>query len=265
MLLAFYGLDFLFDNQFSQAYDVQIISINGASVTEASAGSGIEIFSDSVYRNPTKFQYGISQSEVLTFDMEIASKNPISAINRSKIQKWLFGRMMPCQLKIVQPDLQDVYFNCYLMNAQTQYIGNLCYGFIFTVECDAPWGWQIAKTYMLKDFNRPWKFYNDSDNTDYTYPVVQFKMKNAIIGSGDVSLVNLADKSRECKFTGCHRNEIITVDCLKQILTSSEKRLLSEHFNKAFFRLRASQNEIIINGELEYLSLTYSNARKVGG
>ena len=264
--MAFWGLDFIFDDGFSLGYGVKIISIDGSSVvTEASAGSGIEIFSDSVFRNPTVFQYGVSQSEVLTFDMEIASETPIAGINRSKIQKWLFGRMKPCHLQIVQADLQDIYFNCYLTNASTIYIGNYCYGLKFTVDCDAPWGWQIARTYTQRQFNDIWRFYNNSDNTDYTYPILEFKLKQYLITDGDVSITNITDNNRKFELLNCYPGEVIKVDCQRQIISSSRNRLLSEFFNKKFFRLLPSQNEIDISGELEYLSLTYSDARKVGG
>lgn len=264
--MAFWGLDFIFDHEFSLGYGVKIISIDGSSVvTEANAGSGIEIFSDSVFRNPTVFQYGVSQSEVLTFDMEIASETPIAGINRSKIQKWLFGRMKPCHLQIVQTDLQDIYFNCYLTNASTTYIGNYCYGFKFTVECDAPWAWQIARTYTQKQFNDIWRFYNNSDNTDYTYPILEFKLKQYLITDGDISITNITDNNRKFELLNCYPGEVIKVDCQRQIISSSRNRLLSGFFNKKFFRLLPSQNEIDINGELEYLSLTYSDARKVGG
>lgn len=263
--LSFYGTDFLWDNQFSQSYGLKIVSINGNSTADVDAGSSVEVFSDAVYRSPTRYYYGAAQSQVLTFEMEVASESPIIAINRSKIEKWLFGRINPCKLQIVQPDLQTVYFYGYLLDPKALYIGNHCYGFKFTMECDAPWAWQISKTYAYTDMKKPWKFYNDSDNTDYTYPLMEIQIGKTILGNGDLSIVNHNDGGREFLLKGLHANEKITVDCRLQKIISSEKRLLSEFFNKKFFRLVSGINLIQIAGDAQCVRLTYSNARKVGG
>lgn len=115
--MAFYGLHFLFDDQYSKNYGLTIAAINGNSTTEASGGSNIEIFYDSVYRKPKKYIYGSSPEEVLTFEMEVVSEKPLYGLKRSKIQKWLFGRTKPCKLQIIQSDLQDIYFNCFLTDS----------------------------------------------------------------------------------------------------------------------------------------------------
>lgn len=263
--MAFYGCDFLFDGQFSQNYGLKIMSINGSNVTNSSSGSNTEIFSESVYKNPTKFNYGASQSEVLSFEMEITSELPIMAINRSKIQKWLFGKINPCKLQIVQPDMQTIYFNCYLLNPKATYICDVCHGYTFTVECDAPWAWQLPKTYKFESFDSNINFYNDSDNCDYTYPLIKITANSSIIGSGDVTIINKSDNNRITTFTDIHPNEVITINNQAQSITSSEGRLLSESFNKKFFRLLCGQNVLDISGELSKIEITYSNARKVGG
>lgn len=263
--MSFYGTDFLWDNQFSQSYGLKIVSINGNSTSDVDAGSSVEVFSDAVYRSPTRFYYGAAQSQVLTFDIEVASEKPIIAINRSKIEKWLFGRINPCKLQIVQPDLQTVYFYGYLLEPKALYIGNQCHGFSFKMECDAPWAWQISKSYTYRDVKALWKFYNDSDNTDYTYPLLEIQIGSRIIGNGDFSIVNHNDGGREFLIKGLTANEKVTVDCRLQKIVSSKNRLLSESFNKKFFRLVSGINLIKIVGDAEYIRLTYSNARKVGG
>lgn len=197
--------------------------------------------------------------------MEIMSPEEQPAIYRSKVEKWLFGRMEPCKLQIMQPDLQNIYFNCRLINPKLQYIGNKCYGFTCTVQCDAPWAWQVERTYSFVSFEEAIRHYNDSDNTDYTYPRLWFKMKPTIMEMGEVSLINETDNNREFRFTGLAANEEITVDCERQIITSSTGLLRSENFNKKFFRLVSGLNVLHIGGEASGLRMTYSNARKVGG
>lgn len=272
--MGFGGLNFIFDGQYSENYGLQIMSINGSGLTsEASAGSGIEVFSDWVYRNPTAYHQGIAQNQPLEFDIEFASKDEISGIMRSKISKWLFGRMEYCKLQIVQRDLQDIYFNCHLIDPQLTYIGNYCHGISCKVTCDAPWAWQNEKKYTIRPSEGEMteavsylcRHYNDSDNTDYTYPTIIFKMSDSIKGKGLCSIVNKSDNEREFLFSNLKAGEIITVDCDNQTIESSEHVLRSENFNKKFFRLVPGVNTLQLTGEFDYLTMRYRNARKVGG
>lgn len=276
--MSFGGLDFVFDGQYSEFYGLQILSINGGSTAESSGGCGIEIFKDSVYRNAQFYHQGVNQNEALTFDLELMSEDEIVGALRSKISRWLFGRMSYCKLQIVQRDLSDVYFNCHLTNPSFIYIGNRCYGIKCNVECDAPWAWQNEKTYQLTDLSKRgmtdalsihWSHYNDTDDSDYTYPVLEFKMANSFVGNGRCSLINNTDGKREFEFTNMVPGETITVDCRSQAMTSDKGTLrgksLSENFNKHFFRLLPGANDIELTGEFLYLKMTYANARKVGG
>lgn len=278
--MSFGGLDFIFDGQYSENYGLKIMSIGGSSVTSnASAGCGIDIFSDWVYRNPSAFHQGVAQNKPLEFDIELVSEDELPGIMRSKISKWLFGRMNFCKLQIIQRDLQDIYFNCHLIDPQLTYIGNYCHGIKCKVQCDAPWAWQTEKEYVAKlDAQNKWEHYNDSDDTDYTYPIVEFMTGNGQDIS--VSIKNLDDNNREMRFEKLDASEIITVDCRNQTLKSeyytidaqSGERikvetpgLVSDKFNKKFFRLVPGQNRLEIIGSTEYFKLKYKNARKVGG
>lgn len=280
--MGFTGLDFIFDNQYSENYGLKIMSINGSLTTNASAGCGIEVFADWVYRNPSAHHQGVAQNEPLEFELELVSEDELPGIMRSKISKWLFGRMNFCKLQIVQRDLQDIYFNCHLIDPQLTYIGNHCHGITCKVQCDAPWAWQNEKTYKFNSnaANQitdesgtyfTWRHYNDSDDTDYTYPIIKFKMKRG----GDFSIINTSDNNREFKFgiteNGTAKtlveNEELIVDCRNQTLETSYtgRNTLSEIFNKKFLRLVSGVNDLRITGDFESIEMKYRNARKVGG
>lgn len=263
--MSFNGLEFIFDKEISTMYGLKIMKISGNGVESVDGGSNVEIFNDTVPRNPTKYNYGTSQSIPLSFQMEVMSDNPIIGINRSKIEKWLFGKMELSKLQIIQDDLRDYYFNCYLKDNKTTYIGNVCYGFSFTVQCDAPWAWQFEKNYVQKEFEEDYEFYNYSDDNDYTYPVIEIKMKSQLVGVGNIKITNKSDNNRETIFTQLKANELITIDNRMEILSSSEGRLLSNSFNKKFFRLLTEINILNVDGEIEYFKIKYKNAVKIGG
>lgn len=274
--MSFGGLDFIFDGQYSENYGLKIMSIGGSSVTSnASAGCGIDIFTDWVYRNPSAFHQGVAQNQPLEFDIEFVSEDELPGIMRSKISKWLFGRMNYCKLQIVQRDLQDVYFNCHLIDPQLTYIGNYCHGITCKVQCDAPWAWQMEKTYTAKpDANGLWRHYNDSDDNDYTYPIIEFQLDET--AGGFFSIVNKNDNDREFNMgtkydekgnviAALRANEKIVIDCRNQTIKSDSGLLRSNCFNKKFFRLVPGVNNLEFKGDFKYFTMKYSNARKVGG
>lgn len=263
---SFTSVNFLFDGEFSENYGLHIKSINGGGVENFSAGSNIEVIGDSLYRKPTKYFYGTTYNDVLSFDMEVMSDSPIIGPLRTKIEKWLFGRLTYSKLQIIQTDLQDVFFNCFLVDPEVIYVGNFCYGFSFTVECDAPWAWEIESHFDIINesgvYERTFKIYNDSDIEDYTYPNLEFKINQ---GGGDFSLINNSDNGRMMSFTGLPANELVTIDCENHIIICSSVDYVSDRFNKKFFRLVPSSNLLTFKGNIEYLKIRYNNARKVGG
>lgn len=297
--MSFGGLDFIFDGQYSENYGLKIMSIGSSSVTsDASAGCGIDIFTDWVYRNPSAYHQGVAQNKPLEFDIEFVSEDELPGIMRSKISKWLFGRMDFCKLQIVQRDLQDIYFNCHLIDPQLTYIANYCHGIKCKVQCDAPWAWQIEKEYVAKpDADGYWKHYNDSDDTDYTYPIIEFQLDEN--PGGYFSIINKNDNGREFLITSAFdddgnlkkdnsgnyvrslfANQKYVIDCRNQLIKSTYftedmktgemvetvvPKLVSESFNKKFFRLVPGVNELELDGNFKYFKMRYSNARKVGG
>ncbi|HPE08176.1 MAG TPA: hypothetical protein PLT28_00390 [Saprospiraceae bacterium] len=267
--ISFSGIDFIFDGQFSGEYGLYLLTTSGSIESEDDAGSDVSIINDVAYRKPTVIDYGSSMDKVLTFELSVMSEVPLLAQNRSKVEQWLFGRTKRCQLQIVQNDLMGMYFNCYLTSPKAIYISHICYGYTFTVECDAPWAWGAQQTtsfgYSSSLYRTTLNLLNDSDNTDYTYPILTIYM-NGVIGSGIVSIINTTDdETRELQFTNLVAGEIITVDCEKQIITSSIKQYVSDYFNKKFLRLLSGYNSLSVMGDLSNMTISYTPARKVGG
>lgn len=185
---------------------------------------------------------------------------------RSKMEKWLFQKMKYNRLNIVQQDLNNIYFNCFLRNAQGIYVGNQCFGFQFTVECDAPWGWEIARKFNFPNLNRNTevtvKHYNSSDSNDYTYPYVEIQMGPV---GGNFSIFNLSDNNRETKFTNLPPNSLIKMYNDYNIIEIDTLPYYSDRFNKKFFRLKSSSNTLRFFGDYTNIMIEYSAARKVGG
>lgn len=262
--MSFFGTRFTIDGQISSKYKLFIGNIGEMSVTDVSAGSNVSLITDTVYRNPKPYFYGITQNEVLTFEMTVLSKDALTGNERNQIGMLLFGNTNYKKLKIVECDISTVHFNCIFTNPQAKYVGNFCYGYTFTVICDAPWAWGNNKIYNYQIANNmaSINIRNDSADPYYTFPVLTLKMKDA---GGTVTITNKTDNNRETIITGLQGFEEITIDNARQIITSSTGLNRSGNFNKVFLRLLPKVNELSLTGYIDTLKIEYPVAVKIGG
>ena len=181
-------------------------------------------------------------------------------------QAWLFGHATYKKLQIMQPDLQDMYFNCILSSPQVFKSGNMIKGFSCRVICDSPFGWAFPKvstyTYTSSQNNLALLFMNLSNDNYYLFPTVQITMNSF---GGSFSITNTSDGSRIFGFTALSPNEIITVNNDLGIVTSSTGFKRLANFNKNWLRFKKGANSLLINGQAASLRLTYSFAKKIGG
>jgi phage-related protein len=265
--MSFWAKSFIFDGIPSEIYDMRVFSFEAGGLVNSPAGANIEIFDKQIYRKPKPYFYGVSQRPVLQFPLTFGSFNVVNGDSRSLIKKWLFGNLNYKILQLVQCDLDGIYFNCFLTDPSDLYVANVNYAFSCTVTCDAPWGWEYPKTithtYSGSSIqNRSFTFNNLSDDLDYMYPTLSFTLNSL---GGDFTLTNASDSSRIFKFTGLSAGETITVDNYRQIITSSTGLYRISNFNLNWFRLLSNLNNLSYVGAIDSFSMTYQEARKIGG
>lgn len=261
--MAFYGYTFIFKDIPSEVYNLYISSPDGGMV-ETSGSGDVELLTQKVFRNPKPYLLGVQQAPVLTFDVQFLSPDELLSEDVRLIQSWLFGQQTYNKLQIVQPDMQDIYYNCFITNPRIVRVGNLIRGISGTVICDSPFAWEYPKTFSL-DYpngtaNVNISIDNISDNTYYEFPSVFIRMDDF---GGTVRLTNNSDNGRVFEFTGLQAFEEITVDNEKCIITSNTGLRRLSNFNKNWFRLLNGLNNINAFGNFEHLEITYSPARKV--
>lgn len=262
--MAFIAKKFSFDGIPSETYNVLISSESGD--TSINSSNNITIYDESIYRKSVPYFYGSSQSEVLTFPIQIFSPvgDGIDAPVGSKISSWLFGQSSYKRLQLIQCDMDSVYFNCFLLNPQTRRVGNKIVGYSATVQCDSPYAWEFEKsetyTYTTEIVDDDVIFSNFSDNHDYLYPSLVITMNTF---GGDVTITNSSDDDREFEITGLAAGEVLTVNNDLGILTSSLDIRRLGNFNKNFFRLVQGKNEFNIYGNVASVVMTYSFQRRI--
>ena len=263
-MAKYFGCEFVFDSIPSRNYDLRIMDFQSSGVDSEDVGSEVDIVQKTIYRRSRPYFYGRSTNKNLEFDLTIGSADPISADDRSIINKWMLGRMDYLPFQIIQSDMSSIIFYVIFDKASAKYVGNVNRGMSFHGICRDPWGFEeqktLIKTYSVSAIvNETWNFMNLSANSDYLKPTLSFTM--AGIGTY-LNLTNITDNSRIFSFTGLSALETMTVDNDREIISSSTGLMRMSNFNKKFFRLIPGLNQITIDGGITNLTTIYQFVKK---
>jgi phage-related protein len=266
----FYAKTFIFDDKPSEFYSLYLGEFSGSGDATTSASNDLSLLTLKLFRRPVPLFWGAEQTPVLQFPLSMYSDaKEIDAMQYSTISTWLFAQQAYKKLRICQPDMQDVYFNCFLTAPQVVRQGNIIRGFTTTVTCDAPWGWKVPKYYSYTynpnsySISDTVSFLNESANGFYTYPTPLKITANTFGGS--VTITNITDNSRV--FTlNVLPNEVVTLDCDHQIISSTLVTYpLYNLLNQHWLRLLPGVNTLSISGNVYKIEITTPIAVKVGG
>ena len=129
---------------------------------------------------------GTKYEEPLTFDVEIISDRVLRDHEVREVYRAMFNRNDYEELTFPSYD-DDIIFNCIFTNVE-RIEGGIdgaygVVGFSAVVTCDAPWGWSsdITHTYspVYTDSGAYITVLNQSDTSDYVYPIVTFTIPAA--------------------------------------------------------------------------------------
>jgi len=263
--MGFKALSFTFDGKPSDLYNLYLIDFNGkGGVKTIENGSDVSVEMDFPARGYIAQMQGVTQHEVLQFTLTFGSFKPLDRTDIDRISQWLFGHLQPKKLQIIQDDMREVYYNCFLTKPKNVYIADMAYGVECSVICDAPFAYDRERknTYVIGSNPTKIIFNNQSSNNDYLYPTIWFKTTKA---DATVKITNHTDNDYVVELTGLDNYESITMDSAKGIITSStgKRRLGNTNYN--FLRFLPNLNRLTVEGDIEKLVITYQNMRKVGG
>ena len=261
--MAFNGKNFIFDSIPSENYGI-VITSTGETSQEPLAD--IQPTTTRIYRRNKSFLYGVTPNPTLEFQIMFHSIDGyIDSVMFGLISQWLFGQQNYKKLQILQEDMSDVYFNCFLTKPEVIKYGNQIAGVKAVVVCDSPFAYTFDRTstytYVSPPSDTVLTFDNLSHDSYYLFPIVEFTMGAS---GGNLSILS-TEESRTFSFTGLAANEVITVNNDLQIITSSLALLRLSKFNKTFMRFVPGRNILRVTGSIVSLKFTYSFARKIGG
>lgn len=251
----------MFDGKTSDLYGLFCAKRDASGVDASPLGSEVEVIEDYVSRRESPYFYGVLFNTKLTFPISFFSECPIPRERVSEISRWLFGLPTYRQLKIMQDDMGDIYYNCMLTQNSLVCIGNEVYGFESTVICDSPWAYANDFTFSKTNATGNIRVNNTSDNSRYTKPIITLGFSN---GQSNVSIENTSDTgSSKMIFSTVTSGEIITINCDLRTI-SSNKANIQDRFNGKYIYLVPGINAVTLTGIFSSISIRYTPARKVG-
>lgn len=255
---------FKFDGVISKQYNLILVNIdtdsNKTKIDGAKTYTTLNIPSNNKF-----YMLGRKIKEPLSFDIEIACENSnwLTEFQQRNIIKWLFDRAGYHKFEIMSKEYSGLYFNCYMTDPEQLVYGVGCVGYKCTLVCDAPWAWEYPKpiTYTIGTLPYSVNFINTSDYEDYLFP--QKVVITCGITGGTISITNVNDNNNVLQFTDLSANEIITIDDLGQV-TSSTGSLRYDNWNKNRLKFVNKDNHLTVTGDIKTLQITYQNVRRIG-
>jgi len=265
--MGFKATKFVFNGIPSEELGLLITSLDSGDSSNP-GGNDITLYTQKIFKRPVPYFFGVTQDKILQFDVEFSSRDEMDAERASIIQNILFGQMVYHELKIIQPDMENLHMNCFLTQPSVRKIGGQIVGFRCSVMCDSPWAWSYLKS-KIYTYSTPVGLRTDtqilnniSANNYYTFPIMVITMNNS---GGYLHMTNTTDNSRYTTFDTLLANEVLTVDCDKQILSSSTLIRRLPNFNKVWPRLLPGRNDYSWSGHIHSIEFKYENAVKIGG
>lgn len=248
-----------FNNQSCYDYDLYMsyISSNGTGDNQLQE---MNISTTRVSRRQSIYNYGIANTEILEFEIELYSQNPIYTEKKNQIITWLSGNGKYGKLQIVQEDMLDKYYNCFFQSINSMSVGNLCYGFKCKIICDSPYCYGDKNNYIFKgltQFNLP--------NVSSSFIPIPFEAK-ITVNSGTSFIVTNTTTNESISISNCAVDDIIYINTdLQQIITENNPtKNMIDSFEGEFIKLAQGKNSFTVNGNID-MSLTYSPVYVIGG
>ena len=268
----FRGRSFIYNDVMSDMFGLEIISFETGGITSI-ASSEREVVESYLPRRYRSVLYGINHTEPLVFRLVAGSCRPLSAEMQMAINRWLIGQRAYAPLRIVQDDMESVYYNALITNLEYTSFGNYAFAISATVHCDSPYAWTldevIERTYAPSISPKGIDIYNSSDVLGFVYPDVIIKADTSLsqfVGVGNTASGDTGDANR-FMVTELAAGRITTINVRgeNRILTCDSPGFKLSQFNKRWIRLAPGMNHLVLHGAQTYIKITFRTPKIIGG
>lgn len=269
-----YLVDFSFGDE--KLSDFGCIVANISTGLEDVVSLGSELSYETVLNNATLKNHIVKATYenpiTVTFDI---CKNPcIKSLKKyftsaeiSQFMRWLNKKAYDKFSPIYNDSsFNDIYYYGSFNIKAIKINGDVC-GFNLTFTANSPFGYLDAKPLEFQStVSGSWnfEFYDNSDEIGYTYPD---KLVVTCLSDGDLIISSNMD-AKSCVIKNCKKGEVITMDCLNRIITSSiDHSKLYNDFNYSYPRFKNTEDNNLNKFTVSIpatIYFEYSPIRKVG-
>ena len=238
--MGFKALQFQINNLAGQTFGLVIGNFGGGGNETLSSSKTDVMFTEMIRRDAPLFMGATMGKDTIEIPVTFVSLcGEIDRQKLSEIKRNLFNFLNPVKLKVVQEDLNNVYFKGVFTKSDPVSLGNGLYGIDTAFKLLDNFALENVKT---KDLGET--FVNTSDSPLGLKPIIKFKMSAS---GGSYTIKNLTN-GIEMVFTGLAGGEEITLDCDKQIITSSLDLRRLSNFNKGWMKFEMGTNKLSFTG-----------------
>jgi len=255
--------NFIFDDTPSHVFELRIAHRGSQGDVSKATTSDLEIISDRAGRRLEPYVYGTRTQEFMEFPMEIYCKQSkqYESWEVQAIQEWLFNRKEMHYLTILQPDMGNQSWKCFLTSPKIVRHAGRVIGWQFNVTT-FPYSHTdiIEETYQVNG-SAYIHLYNDSNYEGYIWPELTIQM---ISNGRTVSLQNYDDNNRILSITNIQLGDSLYIDNDKKIIKARTTPNVLQNFNLNWFRLPIGHSRVLAEGRFS-LTVKMRFLKAVGG
>lgn len=264
VIYIFTATKFIFDDIPSDTFGLMIYDIkNNTGIQDSELGGAWKMVESRIPSSPFPIVFGAEYDEPLKFSITFGSDAQFDRNYLHEISTWLCKPGQYRFLDILQYDMEDVRYKCFMSNLKLITLENLPLAFTAEVECDCGYAYSYPRK-ITKTVNSSLalNIWNDSAYHGYLYPILRIKPDTA---TSTIQIINKNDNNRMFQFSSLSMNgsDEIYIDNQRQIITCTNGANLYTKFNMKFLRLLRENNELIVNGKC-VITIEYSLLRIVG-
>lgn len=252
----FQGLNFSIDKVAGSTFNLVLANF-GSSGSEIISSSKTEPVFVGMFRRDEPYFMGATMGND-TIELPLTFVSTDGEIDRQKfshIKRNLFNSLQPVTFKVLQDDLANISYKGIFTESNPVALGNNLYGIETRFRLIKNFGLEGKVTRNLTTV-----FFNNSDSPIGLKPIIEFTMNAS---GGDFAIINQTN-GISSQFSGLTGGEKITIDCDKQIITSSLSLRRLSNFNKKWMRFEIGKNILQFVGNGTNVKVTYQNKKSVG-
>lgn len=215
--MSFNARTFIFDGVPCEEYGLMLYNFDNPSTRESNVGTNVNIAETRLNRGTKPIFYGTAMNEPMQFSMTFGSLEPMTKYEVDLVAGWLTGHSEYKWLEIIQDDLVDVRYKCFINNLKEVSINGSPIAFTCDVICDSQFAYEYPQTYTYKiDGETTIDFFNRSSHNGYLYPKITIsEMQN-----GNLDIINITDNRRKFTIKNMPLSlaNTIDIDCERQII-----------------------------------------------